>query len=235
MSLSKFYFVLILILLTQSVNAQKKNNKAVDVVESAISAMGGKEFIKSIHTLYCNSTTQMDGRDVNWITKEMLPNKGSFEIIYQERVVYKSWFDGELGYEINNGEKKIADQEEFKNKSFKKNIFNELDYLDSSLYKLEYIGVENVESKKCNKIKATLANGEIKYLYYDEKSFFLLKEETVKNGEKNSFSTVLYGDYKKFNKLTYCTTMRFGTDDNVQSAKIVELFYNEKVSETDFK
>jgi predicted CopG family antitoxin len=73
------------------------------------------------------------------------------------------------------------------------------------------------------------------YLYYDVKASFLIKSETVKEGEKNSFSTIIYGEYKKFKKLTYFTTMRFGTDNDAQSAKIIELYYNEKVSEIDFK
>ncbi|KRB59936.1 hypothetical protein [Flavobacterium sp. Root186] len=72
----------------KSINAQQ-DGKAIKI-ENAIDAMGGKSFLKSISTLYCNSETQMDGRAVNWITKEMIPNKESLEIIYQDRTVYKS-------------------------------------------------------------------------------------------------------------------------------------------------
>jgi len=39
-------------------------------------------------------------------------------------------------YEIVNGEKAKADPEEFKDKKYKKNIFNELDCLATSLWKL---------------------------------------------------------------------------------------------------
>ncbi|MBF4487909.1 MULTISPECIES: hypothetical protein [unclassified Flavobacterium] len=125
----------------------------------------------------------MEGRTANWVVKEIKPNIGSFEIVYGQRVVFKSWYDGKLGYNLSNGEKTLADQENFKDKLFKKNIFNELDYLDSTLYK----------------------------------------------------STVVYGDFKTYGKLTYFTTMRFGVDPDSQIAKIEELFYNEKISENDFK
>jgi hypothetical protein len=125
----------------------------------------------------------MEGRTANWVVKEIKPNIGSFEIVYGQRVVFKSWYDGKLGYNLSNGEKMLADQENFKDKLFKKNIFNELDYLDSTLYK----------------------------------------------------STVVYGDFKTYGKLTYFTTMRFGVDPDSQIAKIEELFYNEKISENDFK
>jgi len=234
MNLSKFYFVLLLAFFSISINAQQQDQKAVAIINKELDAMGGKDFIKSIKTLYTNSITQMEGREVNWIVKEMKPNIGSFEIVYGNRVVFKSWYDGKVGYNLSSGEKTVADQENFKDKEFKRNIFNELDYLDSSLYKLEYLGTEDFESAKCHKIKATCINKKVEFLYFDDKTSFLLKAETV-NGEKDSFATVVYGDFKKFDKLTYFTTMRFGVDKDSQIATIVELFYNEKVSESDFK
>ncbi|MBB4802416.1 hypothetical protein HNP37_002489 [Flavobacterium nitrogenifigens] len=221
-------------LLSTFLNAQEQNNKAVSIVEKALDAMGGKEFIKSINTLYTNSETQMQGRDVNWIVKEMLPNIGSFEIVYQNRTVYKSWYDGEKGYELNNGQKVLGDQENYKDKPLKKNIFNELDYLDATLYNLDYLGIEEFESNKCHKIKATSVIDKVVFLYFDSKSGFLIKSETV-NGAKDSFSTVVFSDFKKFNKLTYFSKMKFGVEKDAQSAKIIELLYNEKVSASDFK
>ncbi|RKR11976.1 hypothetical protein C8C83_3734 [Flavobacterium sp. 90] len=236
MNYSKFYFVLLLALFSISINAQQQDEKAVAIINKELDAMGGKNFIKSIKTLYTNSETQMEGRTANWVVKEMKPNIGSFEIVYGERVVFKSWYDGKVGYNLSSGQKTVANQDNFKDKAFKKNIFNELDYLDPSLYKLEYLGTEDFESAKCHKVKATGIgdNKKVEFLYFDDKTSFLVKSETVK-GEKDSFATVVYGDYKKFNKLTYFTTMRFGVDKDSQSAKIVELLYNEKVSEKDFQ
>ncbi|MBF4467687.1 hypothetical protein [Flavobacterium sp. LC2016-12] len=234
MNFSKFHFGLLLLFFSISINAQKQDEKAVAIINKELDAMGGKDFIKSINTLYTNSVTQMEGRTANWVVKEMKPNIGSFEIVYGNRVVFKSWYDGKTGYNLSGGEKTLADQENFKDKLFKKNIFNELDYLDPSLYKLEYLGTEDFESSTCHKIKATCINKKVEFLYFDDKTSFLIKSETV-NGEKESFSTVVYGDFKKFGKLTYFTTMRFGADKDSQTAKIEELFYNEKVSENDFK
>jgi hypothetical protein len=82
------------LLFSQNIN----EDKAKEVIEKAIQATGGKELLNSIKTLYSISETTMDGRKVNWITKEMVPNKGSFEIEYQGRIVYRSWFDGKIGY-----------------------------------------------------------------------------------------------------------------------------------------
>ncbi|GAB0157520.1 hypothetical protein CHRYSEOSP005_27980 [Chryseobacterium sp. Alg-005] len=212
-----------------------ESDKSVQIIEKSIQAQGGKELLKSIKTLYTNSETTMDGRHVNWVTKEMAPNKGSFEIVYEGRVVFKSFYDGKTGYDVVNGQKKIADQDQFKDKNYRKNIMNSLDYIDPTLYKLEYIGEEKANNKDCDKIKATLINGKVKLLYFDKVSNLLVKSEVIKNPEKNSFSTVLYEDYKKFGDLVYETKQTFISEDGSQVAKVVDLYYNKKINEKDFK
>ncbi|MCC9065854.1 hypothetical protein [Flavobacterium piscisymbiosum] len=82
MNLSKFYFVLLFAFISSSIYAQKQDEKAVAIINKELEAIGGKEFIKSINTLYTNSVTQMEGRTANWVVKEMKPNVGSFEIVY---------------------------------------------------------------------------------------------------------------------------------------------------------
>ena len=210
-------------------------DKSIDIVEKSIEAQGGKKLLESIKTLYSKSETIMDGRNVFWITKEMEPNKGSFEIEYQGRTVYRSFYDGKIGYNIVNGQKTVADPEQFKDKNYRKHIMNSLDYLDASLYDLEFIGEENVNNKDCYKIKATLSNGKVTYLFYDKTSNLLAKSEVVKNPEKDSFSTVLYDDYKKFGDLTYETKQTFVSEEGNQVVKLIDLYYNKKISEKDFK
>lgn len=210
-------------------------DQAVQIIEKSITAQGGKDLLKNIKTLYSKSETVMDGRNVNWVTKEMAPNKGSFEIVYQGRVVYQSFYDGKTGYDVVNGQKTIADQDEFKDKVYRKHIMNSLNYIDPTLYQLEYIGEEKAGNKDCDKIKATLVNGKVTYLYYDKASRLLVKSEVVKDPEKNSYSTVLYDDFKKVGDLIYETKQTFVSEDGNQESKIIELYYNKKISEKDFK
>lgn len=216
--------------------AQSQSDKvAVEIINKSIDAMGGKKLIESIKTLYTDSKTEMQGRKVNWVVREMLPNKGSFQIVYQGRTVYQNWYNGETGYELNDGERKLADQEEFKDKKYKKNIFNELDFINPSLYQLEYLGEATVAGNNCNKIKATLVNGLVEMLYYDKNTFHLTKTEKILSAEKNSFSTTYYAKYKKFKDLTYFTEMTFGENEDVQVATITKLLYNENITAKDFE
>ena len=206
--------------------------KAKEIIEKAINATGGKKLLSSIKTLYSKSSTVMDGRNVNYITKEMAPNLGSFEIEYENRIVFRSWFDGKTGYETVNGQKKIADQDEFKDKLDRKYIMNELAYLDSSLYKVEF--AETDHENKLYKIKAIAKDGSVTNLYYDTETY-LLKKEVDENPTKGSFSTTLCTEYKKFGDLTYCSKNTFQSENGDQVVTLLDLYYNREIKKSDFK
>lgn len=234
----KFPRLLFVFILVNSVlNAQPKIDSitAYKIVTNSIEAMGGLEYLKSIQTLYTDTKTEMDGRQVHWIIKEMLPNKGSFQITHNNRTVYQNWFNGKKGFEIVNGEKKKADKNEFKDKLYKKNIFNELDYLDSTLWTLEYLGAVMLNDESCYKVKATLASGLIMMLYFNKISFLMIRSDKIENPEKNRFTTILYSNFKTFDKLVYCTELKFGENGKYQNGTIVNLLINQSVDESDFK
>ncbi|MET4082928.1 hypothetical protein ABIB40_002892 [Pedobacter sp. UYP30] len=208
---------------------------ANDVLEHAITAQGGKDYLLSIKTLYTDMSTEMEGRQVHWITKEMLPNKGAFQIIYKDRIVFQNWYDGKTGYEMVDGKKTKADPKEFKSKKYRKNIFNNLDFIDPSLWTIELIGAEKVNDDDCYKIKASLVTGEIRNLYYSKSSFFMLREDKTSNADKNSFSSTFFSDFKKFGGLTFYTVIKFGDDEKAQVGKIASLIVNDKVTVADFQ
>jgi hypothetical protein len=204
------------------------------IIEKSIEATGGKQYLQSIKTLYSNLDTEMEGHKVNWITKEMLPNKGSFQIIYQGRTVFQNFYDGQKGYEVSEGKKQLADQAEFSDKKFRKNIFNELDFLDSTLYTIKLMGTETVDKEDCFKVEATCINGTVRLIYYSKKTFLQLREDRS-TAEKGNFSSTYFTGYKKYGKLTYFTDMVFGDGEKMQKAKIVDLLVNEKITDDDFR
>ena len=207
---------------------------ACQIIEKSIEATGGKQYLQSIKTLYSNMATEMEGRKVNWITKEMLPNKGSFLIVYQGRTVFQNFYDGEKGYEVSEGKKELADQAAFGDKKFRRNIFNELDYLDTTLYTITLLGSEKVDTEDCYKVKAACVSGAVRILYYSKRTFLTFREDQSAN-EKAGFSTTYFSNYKKFGKLTYYTDLVFGEGEKMQKAKMLELLVNEKISEDDFR
>lgn len=209
-----------------------EETRAKEIIEKAITASGGKELLTGIKTLYTKASTIVDGRNVYFITKEMEPNLGSFEIEYQGRIVYRSWFDGTTGYDTVNGQKKVADQEEFKDKHERKYIMNEIAYLDPTLYKVKFIKTDT--NQKINQVEATAKDGSITDLFYDTESF-LLKKEEKKNASKNAFSTVLCTEYKKFGDLTYCSKHILKSENGDQITNLTDLKYNKGIKKSDFK
>ncbi len=221
-------------LMSLQVKSQVQNITALEIVNRSIDAMGGIEYLRSIKTLYSDTKTTMEGRLVHWIIKEMLPNKGSFQIVYNDRVVYSDWFDGKKGYSITNGKKKKTDKDYFKDKLYKKNIINELDYIDSTLWKLEYLGVVTLGIDSCYKIKGTLVNGLVEVMYFDKSSFHMVRNDKISNAEKDRYTTYLFSNFKKFDKLVFYTEMKMGENGSYQLGTIEKLLINQEVEESDF-
>src|SRR4051794_29968012 len=110
--MKKIFITLSFLLFTGSVlvNAQDKQTlNAIQIVKKSIDAMGGETYLRSVKTLHSDMRTEMEGRQVNWIVKEMIPNKGSFTVVYQGRTVFQTWFDGKDGYETIRGVVEKAD------------------------------------------------------------------------------------------------------------------------------
>ncbi|WP_316836762.1 hypothetical protein [Pedobacter nutrimenti] len=220
---------------TLLVNAQDNHAlNAIQVVKKSIEAMGGETTLRSVKTLYSNMGTEMEGRPVNWIVKEMLPNKGSFQIVYQGRTVFQTWFNGKEGYETNNGVAEKSDPKSFEDKNYKQNIFNELDYINPELWTLELMEDGKVDKADCYKVKGTLKNGLVEILYFDKSSYLMLRSDKLANANKDSFKTVLYLKYKKYGPLTYFSEQLIGEEGNFMTIKLEELLVNEKVVESDF-
>ncbi|QDW24325.1 outer membrane lipoprotein-sorting protein [Pedobacter sp. KBS0701] len=205
------------------------------IVKDCIEAMGGETFLRSITTLYTDIKTETEGREVNYITREMLPNKGSFKIVYKGRTVFQNWFDGKKAFETVNGAVKKADLAEFKDKFDRKNIFNELDWIRPELWTLKFLNEEKLGLKDCYKIKATRKSGLVELLYFDKETKLLQRDDKVEDVNKNSFSTTIYLNYQKYSGLTFASEMKIGNKNSLQALNVVELKINSDVSETDFK
>lgn len=204
------------------------------VITQSIGASGGVAALRSVHTLQVEMATEMDGRAVTWVTREMLPNKGSFQIIYEGRVVYQDWFNGHEGYELVNGEAKQLATEELKDKLVRRNIFNEFDYLDPALYKLEKLSDERVNGVDCHVVRATFVSGLVRIMHFDQKTFHCIRELMGREGDFSRASANYYYDFRKYGPIVMYTTMIMGEGKDAQKATISKLLINEGITEASF-
>ncbi len=231
----RLFFVCLLF--SSAVNAQleKDSITAYKIVQNSIDAMGGIEYLKTIKTLYTDMETEMEGRKVNFIIKEMLPNKGSFQIVYKNQTVVHEWFDGKKGYVLKNGEKQKGDEKQFVDKPYKKNIFNEIDFLDSSIWKLKYLGIEMLDADSCYKIEAKLVNGLTMLVLFNKSNSHMVKTERKTETESNKYQIVYYSNFRTFDKLVHPTRLKLGVEGNFQYGNVVNLIINKLVTKDDFK
>ena len=209
---------------------------ARQVIEKSIEAQGGRPILENIRTVYTEFQTTMDGHDVHYVIKEMLPNKGSFEIVYQGRTVYKSLFDGEHGFEVNQGKKTAAPPDDNKDKLYKRNIFNELDYLDTALYSITLLQDATVGQAPAYVISTRLKNGREQLIYYSKTTFLQLKSETTKLAENERSEATVITKQDKYQNIMYPTVQRmFVGTDHEQTLTLLSIYFNEKVSDADFK
>jgi hypothetical protein len=169
---------------------------ARQIIEKSIAAKGGAEMLRSVSTLYSEIKTEMDGRKVTWIIKEAMPNKGSFEIVYKGRTVYREVFNGREGFEYTEKGRRPSPSDNFKDKLYKRNIFDELDYLDTTLNAIELLGSDIAEDEPVWKLQVTLKNGAVQLLYYSKANYLLLKKERTVLPEKDRGAVTILRNYK---------------------------------------
>lgn len=209
---------------------------ARQIIEKSIEAQGGRSTLQNIQTVYTEFATRIQGHDCHLVIKEMLPNKGSFEIVYQGRTVYKSVFDGKQGFDFQNGKKIPEPADDNKDKFYKKNIFNELDYLDTTLYTIGLLPETKVGEVPVYVIKATLNNGAEHVLYYSKKTFLELKSERTKLPEHERSNATLIDQWSKYQNIMYPSQQRmFVGTDHEQTLSLLSIYFNEKISDADFQ
>ena len=214
---------------------QTEVRNANEVIEKSIQALGGKNYLLSIKTLYTDMTFEMEGKQYHMITKEQFPNKIITEIKSHDSVILKTIYNGKSGYKIENGKKIILNYKEFENNFSKKNIFNALDYLDSTLWKLELLREDKIGNEEVYKIAATsMNNSVIRFLYYSKISSQLIEEVEFQNKNDDDYYMTNYSEYKNFGKLTFYSVVKFHDGPVTREYKIVHLLVNEKITNDEF-
>jgi len=83
--------------------------------------------------------------------------------------------------------------------------------------KLDYLGTEDVDGTDAHKLKVTLANGDLEYVYFDPDAFLVirtLKQRTVRGVVQREETD--YSDYEKVNGTWVAFAMSSGTPGETQ-------------------
>jgi len=207
------------------------NITAEQVVDKYLALCGGKDKLKTISTLFVNSTVSSPQIPVPMTSLEKLkaPNFVNREINANGMTMMKETFDGQAGYNIQQGQKKEFTAEELKDHKETNTIFPQL-YHD---VKGKTVEMKAVNGEDCYKIVISPKRTE----YYNVKTGFLVREE-VKNvsPQGEMILTIDSSNYKEVNgiKYPYTGNVDFG-GQFAMKFEVTELKINSDVIDSDFK
>jgi hypothetical protein len=176
------------------------NISPASIINDYIEAIGGKEALAGVTTMYVAMNTSMMGREATIETWKASPGKLTTKMSMGPMVLQEQRFDGLKGMQSQMGQKKMvtetAELEKLKGQAV---FFEQLLYL-SDKYQLTLSGIESVEGKECYKLKIMAPDSTVSFEFYDVKTNLLLRSvSTQGEGDRQLTLTTDYSNYKEVN------------------------------------
>ncbi|MBK6665501.1 MAG: insulinase family protein [Saprospiraceae bacterium] len=166
---------------------------AQSVIEDYIEALGGSAKLKAVKTLQLGMKASMMGQEASFETYQMAPDKYASKMQMMGMVVQEQKYNGVKASVGQMGKNQIltegSELAEIKKQAI---LFEQLRY-NTTGYKMELKGIENVEGSNCYKLVVTDPMEKQTTEFYDVKSGLLMR--TVSASEKMTM-TIDYKDYK---------------------------------------
>lgn len=206
-NLKSILSIVVIVTLIQTVlfaqdSVEVSKQKAKDVIEKYLTAIGGRDALAKVEDRTTIMRGTAMGQSITLIAKQKSPNKMRQEIKAggMEQIVL---FDGEKGM-MNAMNQKI----EVKDKELEAlKIEANMEFMmnpESFGIKLFYEGTEKVNLKDANKIKMILPSGLRWFSYFDVESGLKVKEEKELQTQMGLMNqTFMFEDYKEVEGIKY--------------------------------
>jgi hypothetical protein len=221
MRIGKGWFFASLILVAVSAQAMT----ADELVNKNVAARGGMDGLQAIKSLRLSGKMIVGGfgAEIDAVQIYKRPGAYRFEGTLQGMTMVQS-YDGKEAWRISpfqgrkdpertsaDDAKELAEQADFDgswvNAGAKGN-------------KLDYLSTEDVDGTEAHKLKVTLANGDVEYVYFDPDAFLVirtLKQRTVRGVELREETD--YSDYEKVNGTFVAFSTSSGNAGDTQRTK----------------
>lgn len=221
MRIGKGWFFASLILVAVSAQAMT----ADELVNKNVAARGGMDSLQAIKSLRLSGKMIVGGfgAEIDAVQIYKRPGAYRFEGTLQGMTMVQS-YDGKEAWRISpfqgrkdpertsaDDAKELAEQADFDgswvNAGAKGN-------------KLDYLSTEDVDGTEAHKLKVTLANGDVQYVYFDPDAFLVirtLKQRTVRGVELREETD--YSDYEKVNGTFVAFSTSSGNAGDTQRTK----------------
>ena len=195
-----------------------------ELIAKNIEARGGLEKIRSIQSLRQTGKVQFGSTALGYAWLGKRPGMVRSEISWQG-LTSVSAYDGTVGWRINpfrgriDPEKMAAD--DVKPMQLDADMDGPLIDYQAKGNKVEYLGTEDVDGTDAHKLKVTLKNGDVRYIYLDPDYYLDIRviDQTRIRGAQQETETDL-GDYEQVNGVFLPFSIESGPKGGPKDAKV---------------
>ena len=172
-----------------------------EIISKNIETKGGLEKLKSIKSMKMTGKVFAGGFEMSMTLWAKRPNMSRMEAVFQDQKIVQA-YDGEKAWQINPfmgsnepQEIKGLQAEDLKDRA---DFDGPLVNYKKKGHKVEFMGKEDLEGTEVYKLKVTMKNSRIVYLYLDTESCIELKQSTTVKYQGNEYLVeTIFGDYKE--------------------------------------
>lgn len=195
-----------------------------ELIAKNIEARGGLEKIRAIQSLRQTGKVQFGSTALGYVWLGKRPGMVRTEISFQGLTAITS-YDGSVGWRIQpfrgriDPEKMAAD--DVKPMQLDADIDGPLIDYQKKGNKVEYLGTEDVDGTDAHKLKVTLKNGDVRYIYLDPNYYLDIRviDQTRIRGAQDESETDL-GDYEQVNGVFLPFSIESGPKGGPKNAKV---------------
>ena len=203
-----------------------KGVTATTVIDNYFNAIGGKENVAAVQSVFITSEAAVQGMTLNLIQKTTAPNKSLTTVSMMGNVMQKKVFDGLKGYEEARGQRKEMAGDELNNAKMNKTPFEDEAYRNGVLSRIEPLNGKNAYVIKMDK----------KEVYYDVMSGLKVKETAVVQGPEGEMKVpTLFENYKEVKGLKFPHKIIRTMGPMELTFVVKDIKINEGVTDADFK
>ncbi len=178
------------------------NVTVASVADKYLSAIGGKDKVAKVTSISSDSSTKMQGMELNIKNTQAKGGKVNMEVSMMGNTVQKITFDGTKGYMAAQGNKMDMPAEMLAMYAKEKELFPELSFAASKDVTLA--GIEKIEGNDAYVVKS----GDTTY-YYDVKSGLKVAEIKKQKMQGQEIQTpTYYSNYKEVNGVKFPFTIK---------------------------
>ncbi|NJW54440.1 insulinase family protein, partial [Salinimicrobium sp. CDJ15-91] len=203
------------------------NVTASKVFEDYIKAIGGKEAVEKVNSVYMIAQANFQGQKMDLESKVTSSGKSSTEVGMGGNVMSRQIFNGATGFVAAQGQKIPYTEEQIIAAKAEAHPFPEMIADNAALE-----GVEDVDGKEAYAIKMD----ENTTNYYSKKTGLKVKQvKTVQQGPQTVTVPTTFSDYREVEGVKFPFTINQSMGPMVISFEVSEIKVNEGVVDTDFE